>query len=151
MDLAQRLGCIHRIFQAPLAAGGDTPHWVAAVCEAGARWIIPFSACEEVIFTGGVRMALVITESHHFELEIPALDKAGNPGRLASVPVWWASDPTILTVVPAADGMSAVVAAAGKLGTAEVDVTAEGYPTPGVKKITCMVAVEVVGGKVVSC
>jgi len=150
MELTQRSARIHRIFQAPLAGGGDTLDLVAAVCEAGASWIIHFSACEEVTFTGGVRMALVITDSQQFKLEIQALDKAGNPGTLACVPVWSASDPTIVTVVPAADGMSAVVAATGKLGTAQVNVTAQGDPTPEASAITGTVAVQVVGGKVVS-
>ena len=95
-------------------------------------------------------MELVITDSQQFKLEIQPVDKAGNPGTLASEPVWSASDPTILTVVPAADGMSAVVSATGKLGTAEVNVTGEGDPTPGVNTITGTVAVQVVGGQAVS-
>jgi hypothetical protein len=95
-------------------------------------------------------MELVITDSQEFKVEIQAVDKAGNPGTLASVPVWSVSDPTILTVVPAADGMSAVVSAKGKLGAAQVNVTGEGDPTPGVNTITGTLAVEVVGGKAVS-
>jgi len=150
MDLAQRLGLSHPIIQAPLAGGGDTPNLVAAVCEAGASWKIDLSACEKVIFTGGVRMELVITDSQQFKVEIQPVDKAGNPGTLASVAMWSTSDPTILTVAPAADGMSAVVSAMGKLGTAQVTVTAEGDPTPGVNTITGTVAVQVVGGKAVS-
>jgi hypothetical protein len=95
-------------------------------------------------------MELVITDSQEFKVEIQAVDKAGNPGTLASVPVWSVSDPTILTVVPAADGMSAVVSAVGKLGAAQVNVTGEGDPTPGVNTITGTLAVQVGGGKAVS-
>ena len=95
-------------------------------------------------------MELVITDSQQFSVEIQPVDKFGNPGTLASVPVWAASDPTILTVVPAADGMSAVVSAAGKLGVAQVKVTGEGDPTPGVNTITGTVDVQVVGGKAVT-
>ncbi len=95
-------------------------------------------------------MELVITDSQQFKVEIQPVDKAGNPGTLASVPVWSASDPTILTVVPAADGMSAVVSATGKLGTAQVNATGEGDSTPGVNTITGTVAVQVIGGKAVS-
>ncbi len=95
-------------------------------------------------------MELVITDSQQFLVEIQPVDKAGNPGTLASVPVWSASDLTILTVAPAADGLSAVVSATGKLGTAQVNVTADGDPTPGVNTITGTVDVQVVGGKAVS-
>jgi len=95
-------------------------------------------------------MELVITDSQQFGVEIQPVDKAGNPGTLATVPVWSASDPTILTVAPAADGMSAVVSAAGKLGAAQVHVTAEDDPTSGVNTITGTVDVQVVGGKAVS-
>ena len=150
MDLAQRLGLRHPIIQARLEDGGDTSNFVAAVCEAGARWRTHLSACQRIIFTGGVRMELVITDSQQFSVEIQPVDKFGNPGTLASVPVWSASDPTILAVVPAADGMSAVVSATGKLGVAEVKVTGEGDATPGVNTITGTVAVKVVGGKAVT-
>ena len=95
-------------------------------------------------------MELVITDSQQFKVEIQPVDKAGNPGTLAGVPVWLASDPTILTLVPAADGMSAVVSATGKLGTAQVNVTGEGDSTPGVNTITGTVTVQVIGGKAVS-
>ena len=95
-------------------------------------------------------MELVITDSQQFRVEIQPVDKAGNPGTLASVPVWSASDSTILTVVPAADGMSAVVSATGKLGAARVDVAAEGDSTSGANTITGTVDVQVVGGKAAS-
>jgi hypothetical protein len=149
-DLTQRLGLSHPIIKARLEDGDDRPKLVAALCQAGASWEIHVSACEKIIFSGGVRMELVITDSQQFRVEIQPVDKAGNPGTLASVPVWSASDPTILTVAPAADGLSAVVSAMGKLGAAQVHVTAEGDPTSGVNTITGTVDVQVVGGKAVS-
>ena len=95
-------------------------------------------------------MELVITDSQEFRLEIQPVDRAGNPGTLAGEPVWSVSDPTILTMVPADDGMSAVVSATGKLGVAQVSVTADGDPTPGVNTVTGTVDVQVVGGKAVA-
>ena len=95
-------------------------------------------------------MELVITDTQQFEVQIQPMDKVGNPGTLARGPVWSASDPTILSVVPAADGMSAVVSAVGKMGVAQVNVTAAGDSTPGVNTITGTVDVQVVGGKAVS-
>jgi hypothetical protein len=149
-DLTQRIGPSHPIINARLEDGDDRPKLDAALCQAGANWEIHVSACEKIIFTGGVRMELVMTDSQQFRVEIQPVDKAGNLGTLASGPVWSASDPTILTVAPAADGMSAVVSAMGKLGAAQVNVTAEGDPTPGVNTITGTVDVQVVGGKAVS-
>ena len=150
MDLTQPLGLSHPIIHARLEDDGDRRKFVAALCQAGASWKIHLSACEKIMFTGGVQMELVITDSQQFKVEIQPVDRAGNPGTLASGPVWSASDPTILTVVPAADGMSAVVSAMGKLGAAQVNVTADGNPTPGVNTITGTVDVQVVGGKAVS-
>jgi hypothetical protein len=150
MDLTQRLDFSHPIIKARLEDGGDRPKLDAVLCQAGANWEIHVSACEKIIFTGGVRMELVIADSQQFRVEIQPVDKAGNPGTLATVPVWSASDPTILTVAPAADGMSAVVSGTGKLGAAQVHVTAESDPTSGVNTITGTVDVQVVGGKAVS-
>ena len=95
-------------------------------------------------------MDLVITSSQQFRVDIEPVDKAGNPSTLATVPMWSVSDPAILAVEPAADGMSAVVSATGKLGTAQVGVAVEGNPTSEVNKIAGTVDVQVVAGKAVS-
>jgi hypothetical protein len=150
MDLTQRLGFFHPTIQARLEEGRNGPKLVAALCQVGASWKIYLSACEKIIFSGGVQMELVITDSQEFRLEIQPVDRAGNPGTLAGEPVWSVSDPTILTMVPADDGMSAVVSATGKLGVAQVSVTADGDPTPGVNTVTGTVDVQVVGGKAVA-
>jgi hypothetical protein len=66
---------------------------------------------------------LQLTDIQHDSLVIAAADAAGNPAPLPAGSVTWtASDPTILVVTPAADGMSADVAAQGPLGTAQVTV-----------------------------
>lgn len=54
-------------------------------------------------------------------------DVANNPitdAVFTAPPAWQSSDPTIVTVSPAADGLSASVVATGKLGQAQVTVTA---------------------------
>ena len=150
MDLTQQSGLSHPLIQARLDDGGDRPKWVASVCQAGASWKIHLAACEKIMFTGGVRMDLVITSSQQFRVDIEPVDKAGNPSTLASVPMWSVSDPALLVVEPAADGMSAVVSATGKLGTAQVGVAVEGNPTSEVNKIAGTVDVQVVAGKAVS-
>ena len=95
-------------------------------------------------------MELVITDSQQFKVEIQAMDKTGNPGTLAGVPAWSSSDPAIVTVAPAADGLSAIVSATGKLGAAQVVVTADGDQASGATTITNTIHVQVIGGKAVS-
>jgi hypothetical protein len=75
-------------------------------------------------FPKGLTMAsLQLTDVQHDALSLSATDAAGNPTTLPAGSVTWgASDPTILAVTPAADGMSADVAAQGPLGTAQVTV-----------------------------
>lgn len=50
-------------------------------------------------------------------------DAKGNPTAPASVPVWTLDNSALATIVPAADGLSAVVTPVGPLGTVTVTVT----------------------------
>ncbi len=70
-------------------------------------------------------MALILTDSQQVKFAIAFQDKRGNPATApGGKPVWSASDPTVLSVVPADDGLSAVVSAVGPLGNAQVQVQA---------------------------
>lgn len=53
-------------------------------------------------------------------------DKAGNAATLSGVPTWASSDETIVTLTPAADGLSATAATVGALGTATVTASIDG-------------------------
>lgn len=70
-------------------------------------------------------------------------DAAGASVPVSSVPSWSVDDSTIISLSPAADGMSASITAL-KVGTATVTVTAEGDPSPGVDTITLSGTVNVV-------
>lgn len=52
-------------------------------------------------------------------------DDSNAPGTtdIGSHPAWVSQDPTIATIVPAADGMTATLTAQHKPGTTQVDVT----------------------------
>lgn len=65
---------------------------------------------------------LMLTDIQKVNLSIKPLDAVGNPAALFGAPVWASSDPAILTVTPAADGMSCMVTTVGPLGTAQVTV-----------------------------
>ena len=70
-------------------------------------------------------------------------DKAGSNVPVVGAPTWAVDNSAIATVVPAADGLSAVVTGVA-VGTATVTVTAEGDATPGVDTITLTGTVNVV-------
>lgn len=69
-------------------------------------------------------VVLSITNSH------------GQPAPVDGVPVWASSDETVLTVVAAADGMSAAVNTVAPGGPARISVTADADLGAGVATIT---------------
>lgn len=73
----------------------------------------------------GASMPTIMTDSQQIPYTLEFDDKKGNPTAAPPgvVPAWTVSDPTILAVNPAADGLSAVVTALGVTGTAQVQAT----------------------------
>jgi hypothetical protein len=86
---------------------------------------------------------LILTDTQQVPLAVAFLNKAGNPAPVDGAPVWSSSDETVLTVTPAADGLSAVAKATGKLGTAQVSVTADADRGEGVRSISGVLDVTV--------
>jgi len=81
-------------------------------------------------------MAETITTDEDFpNVTIAINDTHGNPAPVDGVPVWASSDETVLSVTPASDGMSALVATVAP-GTARVTVTADADLGSGTKTIT---------------
>ncbi len=68
-------------------------------------------------------------------LTIQIVDKKGKPAVVDGVPVWASSDETVVTVVAAADGMSAVASGVAP-GAARVVVTADADLGAGVTDLT---------------
>lgn len=98
---------------------------------------------------GEIRM-LIITDSQQVDLAIKPVDKKGFPAQVDGVPVWATSDPTIATIEPSADGLSAVVKAATALGSVQISVSADADLGAGVETITGLLDLEVAAGKAVS-
>lgn len=92
---------------------------------------------------------LAMTNSQKATATIAIVDKAGQPAPVDGIPVWASSDATIITVTPAADGMSADVVAVGPLGKANVSVTADADLGAGVKSIFGILEVEITQGEAV--
>jgi len=94
--------------------------------------------------------SMLLTDTQEVDLSIAPKDAKGNPAAVEGAPVWASSDPTILTVEAAADGLSAVAKAVGPLGTAQVSVTADADLGEGVKSISGTMDFEVQAGEAVS-
>ena len=110
-------------------------------------WSIQFSPYEGVF---GVReMAFMLADNQQVTATIQAVDAKGNPARIDGAPVWASSDAAILTVT--SDGeMGATIAAVGPIGTAQVQVTVDADLGAGVRPLTGIMDVEVVGSEAVA-
>jgi hypothetical protein len=81
---------------------------------------------------------------------IAYVDAKGNAALVDGVPVWSSSDPTVLAVAPAADGLSAVISPVGPLGSAQITVTADADLGAGVTPLITIGDVSVVAGTAVA-
>lgn len=77
-------------------------------------------------------------------------DKAHNPAPVDGVPFWSLSEPGLIEVFPSADGLAAEARPLGKLGMAQVVVTADARLGPDIKNITGIYQINIVGGEAVS-
>jgi len=93
---------------------------------------------------------LILTDVQKVALAIAPKSAAGNPAAVDGVPVWSSSDETVLTLTVAADGFSAEAVTTGKLGVAQVNVTADADLGDGTKTITGVLDVEVKASEAVA-
>lgn len=73
------------------------------------------------------RMNTTLTDVQKFTLTVAEQNDAGTVFPFQSMPTWASSDDSIVTVAPAADGLSADVTTTGKDGTATITVSADGF------------------------
>ncbi len=76
-------------------------------------------------------------------------DAKGKPALVEGAPVWASSNESVATVLPAADGMSAVVTPVD-IGSTDITVTADADLGTGVVNIISTGTVEVVAGTAVT-
>jgi hypothetical protein len=95
-------------------------------------------------------MAITITDSQAFTASVSAVDAKGNPALIDGAPIWTSSNPLIITVVPSANPLTARVSAVGPLGAAQVVVTADADLGAGVRTLTGILDVTILGGAAVS-
>lgn len=97
-------------------------------------------------------MAFVLKDTDQVEVKLEFFDKKGklikNP-TLDGIPAWRSSDPAAVSVVPAADGLSAIVAAQGDPeDTATITCTADADLGEGVNEVTTTGDVMIIGGDI---
>lgn len=92
-------------------------------------------------------MALILTDLQKVALSVTFTTAAGNPAVVDGVPVWGTSDETILSVVAAEDGLSAVVTTVGPLGLAQVSVSVDADLGEGVKPLVGTLDVSVIASE----
>ena len=80
-------------------------------------------------------MASINTDQNFPSVTLAITNAAGNPATVDGAPVWASSNETVLTVLAAPDGMSAVVDTVAP-GTARISVTADADLGSGVQTIT---------------
>lgn len=83
-------------------------------------------------------MAVVLTVSQKVSASITPVDAKGNPAPIDGVPAWSSSNPDIASVVPAEDGLSAVIVATGVVGDTQVSVSADADLGEGVTQIVAI-------------
>ena len=76
-----------------------------------------------------------LTDEQKVVLHATPKTAGGNTAAVDGVPVWSASDPSLVTLNPAADGFSCEVVTAGPLGACTVTCTADADLGPGVVDI----------------
>jgi len=92
-------------------------------------------------------MAFTLTADQEVVVSLVIEDRYGNPAPVDGLPAWETSAATVLTLRVSADGMSAVVSAAGPAGNSQVKVTCDADLGAGVVEIIGLLDVTVTGGQ----
>jgi len=94
-------------------------------------------------------MPFILTDEQQVTLSVGFKTAAGNPAKVDGLPIWASSDESIVSLVVAADGLSAV-AVSGALGSAQISVQADADLGEGVRTITSTLDIEVHAAEAVS-
>lgn len=94
-------------------------------------------------------MAIIITEDQQFTATIQPISRSGSPAPIDGIPTWGVSDSAVASVIPGADGLSALVVS-GVPGMCQVSVSVDADLGAGVRTIFGTLDVEVKPGEAVS-
>lgn len=93
---------------------------------------------------------VILTDTQKVSLSVNPVSAKGNVALLDEAPVWEVSDPAVLSLLVAEDGLSATVFAVGPVGIAQVVVRGDADLGEGVTEIVGTLDVEVVAGSAAS-
>lgn len=91
-------------------------------------------------------MSFTLNDNQQVNAKVAFVDKKGNPANVDGAPQWMVDNPNLLSITPAADGMSCLIAAVGPLGSGNVTVKVDADLGAGTTEIIGMAQVDVVGG-----
>lgn len=94
----------------------------------------------------GARMQIQLTATQQTAVAVAATDKKGNPAEIESV-TFTSSDPDVAAVTQDAGDDNKALVVAGKVGVAQIVVTADADMGDGTKEITGTLDVTVVAGE----
>lgn len=94
--------------------------------------------------------SMIIKATQEFDASVAFQDSLGNPAPVEGVPTWVNSNESVLSMVVAADGLSAVISAVGVPGSGQISVQADADLGEGVTTITGVLDVEVQPGDAVN-
>jgi hypothetical protein len=83
--------------------------------------------------------------THEVTATLKITNDAGQPARIDGLPVWTVSDPAIVTLDVATDGMSAIAKATGTEGVTQVTAEVDADRGEGVRPITAIGDIAVLG------
>jgi hypothetical protein len=92
----------------------------------------------------GVIVASTLHNDSQFTVTVAPKSLGGKPAKIDGAPKWSVDREDLVSVTPAADGMSAVVAAVGGVGTAEVMIVADANLGPDETDISVVLDIEVI-------
>lgn len=93
---------------------------------------------------------LILTDSQKVTLSVGFTNPIGNPAPVDGVPVWTVSNPDIIDLQVASDGMTAEAITKGPLGACQITVTADADMGEDVRSITGSLDMEVRASEAVS-
>jgi hypothetical protein len=90
--------------------------------------------------------SMLLKATQECDVTVAYQDSLGNPAQVQGPPEWATDSPSLLALVVAADGLSAVVRATGSVGTGQVTAKADADLGDGVTEIIGVLDFEVVAG-----
>lgn len=94
-------------------------------------------------------VVFTLKDNEKVSVAVEFVSASGNPAKVDGPPSWESSDPAVLTVTPAGDGMTCMVTTVGPVGTARVTCKADADLGAGMKEIILMGDFEVIAGEAV--